>query len=71
LNFDKLLANEEKVIDTPTLKIEKNILCFKDYFLQISNISQVSIAPVSGKETTIPYICFRIGDSGDITGNVS
>ncbi|MGS0763162.1 hypothetical protein [Syntrophomonas curvata] len=56
MNFDKLLASEEKVIDTATLKIEKNILCFKDYFLQISNISQVSIAPV--KKHSYPIFAF-------------
>ena len=54
MNIDKLLANEEKVIDTPALKIENNILYFEDYFLQISNISQVSIAPVK----KLPYPIF-------------
>ncbi|MBB6214126.1 hypothetical protein HNQ80_000195 [Anaerosolibacter carboniphilus] len=46
-NFEKLLQNEEKAINTPSLQIKGNVLSFKDYFIQISNISQVSIAPVA------------------------
>jgi hypothetical protein len=56
VNIDKLLASEEKAINTPTLKIEDNILYFEDYFLQISNISQVSVAPI--KKRAYPMFAF-------------
>jgi len=50
MNLKELLkdfdADKKKTIDTPTLNISDNILYFKDYFLLISNISQVSIAPL-------------------------
>lgn len=33
---------EQKLIDTPTFQVKDNTLWFEHYFLQISNISQVS-----------------------------
>lgn len=43
--------NNTKEIHTPQITVEKNILSFPDYFLQITNISQVSVAPIPKKKT--------------------
>ena len=40
---DGLFKHKGKHIDTPSLTVKDNILSFKDYFLLISNISQVSV----------------------------
>lgn len=35
--------SSDRIINTPHMNIQENILSFKDYFIQISNIAQVSI----------------------------
>jgi len=47
IGLTKIMNKDEKIIDTPTLKIKDNILSFENYFILVSNISQVSIAPVT------------------------
>lgn len=42
-------------INSSTLTIKGNVLSFSDYFLQISNISQVSIAPVPKQNKSSIY----------------
>ena len=32
--FKNLFSSDEKVIDTPIMKVKGNILAFNDYFLQ-------------------------------------
>ncbi|MDF3001555.1 MAG: hypothetical protein K0Q48_1674 [Bacillota bacterium] len=49
IGLNKIMNKDEKIIDTPTLRIKDNILSFDDYFILVSNISQVSIAPVTKK----------------------
>lgn len=44
------LNNNAKEIHTPQIAVQKNVLSFPDYFLQISNISQVSVAPIPKKK---------------------
>ncbi|WP_270658177.1 hypothetical protein [Eubacterium callanderi] len=39
-------TKDKNLIDTPTLKIEKNVVRYIDAFIEISNISQVTVAPV-------------------------
>ena len=41
---------EVKIIKTDNLQIENNLISFRDSVLQISNISQVDIAPVPKKK---------------------
>lgn len=62
MDLTKMLEKQEKAIDTPELKINDNILSFEDYFIQISNISQVTIAPLP-KQTYPPlaFLLFVIG----------
>ncbi len=40
---------EVKIIKTDNLQIENNLISFRNSVLQISNISQVDIAPVPKK----------------------
>ena len=42
--------NNEKEVYTNNFKIEKNIICYDESLIQISNISQVSIEPVPAKK---------------------
>ncbi|MDH8679262.1 hypothetical protein QE109_13980 [Fusibacter bizertensis] len=56
-----LFSSDEKVIDTPIMKVKGNVLAFNDYFLQISNISQVSIAPGSKRNYPVSAIAAVLG----------
>lgn len=42
-------TDKSKLIDTPTFQLKDNTLWFKNYFLQVSNISQVSAQQVKAK----------------------
>lgn len=44
LNLENL--DKQKLINTPNFQVKDNTLWFKDYFLQVSNISQVSAREV-------------------------
>lgn len=43
------MEDREK-ISTNNFRIEKNIVCFSDLMIQISNISQINIAPIPKKK---------------------
>lgn len=45
-------TDKSKLIDTPTFQLKDNTLWFKNYFLQVSNISQVSAQQVEAKSYT-------------------
>lgn len=41
----------EKLVESPTFEVKDNVLWFDDYFLQLSNISQVQALEVEA----LPY----------------
>ena len=52
MNIEKIISfnnRYEKEIDTPTLKIKENTLIFEKKLIQINNIPQISIYPVTGQ----------------------
>ena len=52
---------EQKLIDTPTFQVKDNTLWFKHYFLQISNISQVSAREAETIPVSYAVGCIAIG----------
>lgn len=52
---------DSKVIDTPTFQVKDNTLWFEHYFLQISNISQVSAREADTIPLKYVVYCFLAG----------
>lgn len=52
--------NSEKKVLTDNFKIEKNVICFNESLIQISNISQVSIELVPAKKFHLSSIAILI-----------
>lgn len=52
---------EQKLIDTPTFQVKDNTLWFEHYFLQISNISQVSAREAETIPVRYAVACIVVG----------